>query len=171
MSEKLVPTYQPSGNIENMKVYLSSGFQPPNDYDDLLDALDVTAEFQSYASGGAILHVWLSEELNNEELEKFVRSIAENLPVVYFTVTPYLTVCNQCGYKQVGRIHKCPKCGSNDVTQYSRPIGYFRPVERQYDSDENACYKFWLDAKIEEYKNRLDVTKEMIEDVINSFGG
>ncbi len=170
--EILIPTLRPSGNVETGEVYLTSGFQPPQDYEDLLDALEVTAEFQSYATGGAILHIWLAEELSPDEMENFIRSVAENLPITYFTLTPYLSVCEDCGKKFVGRVYKCPECGSSKITIFSRPIGYFRPVIKnpKGDNPHNAEYKFWLNARIEEFKNRKDVVKEEIKEIIERFG-
>jgi anaerobic ribonucleoside-triphosphate reductase len=169
---KLVPTLAPSGDIESGDVYLTSGFQPPQDYEDLFETLEVSAEFQAYATGGAILHIWLGEELSANELEKFIKAVAQNYPITYFTITPYLTVCEDCGGKFVGRKIVCPRCGGKNLTLYSRPIGYFRPVVKNPQSGDfkNAEHKFWLDARIEEFKNRKEVLKDEIEEILDRFG-
>ena len=46
----------------------------------------------------------------------------------YFTFNIPNSKCDDCGYITKHPIIKCPKCGSIHITQYSRVIGYLRPI-------------------------------------------
>ena len=157
------------GDMERGEVFLTSGFQPPAAEGDLVDQLDVSCHFQAYATGGAVLHLFLGEELSGEQKVRLIRSIVENFPVYYFTLTPVLVVCNECGEKRVGKWDRCAKCGSDDVTVWSRPVGYFRPVMRKRVRKDfrGAEYTFWLDARIEDFARRKVWMQEDIERFID----
>ena len=46
----------------------------------------------------------------------------------YFTFNIPNSKCNVCGYITKHPIVECPKCHSHDITQYTRVIGYLRPI-------------------------------------------
>ena len=83
-----------------------------------------------------------------------------NYPVKYITLTPTLTVCNDCKRKFVGEHNKCPSCGSDNTVIYSRVIGYFRPIARKvkvkdsslglYEGEENV----WQDPRRGDWATR-----------------
>ena len=159
------------GDVNSKRVFLTSGFQLPFQEEDLVSQIDNAALFQGFSSGGSILHLFTSENLEANAQIQLVKSIFYNFPVYYITKTPYLTTCNSCNHKMVGRYNKCEKCGSDDVTLWSRPIGYFRPVMRKSVSSDfkNAEYKFWLDGRIEDFSTRKEVTKSDIENILNEI--
>jgi len=165
------PKMYVQGDVESGKVFLTSGFQLPFQEEDLLTQVDNAGLFQGFASGGAVLHLFTNEELSVEQQIKLVKSIMNNFPVYYMTKTPFLTTCNSCGHKMVGKHNKCEKCGSDDVTLWSRPIGYFRPVMRKnVDKNfENAEYKFWLDGRIKDFSTRKEVTEKDVNDLIEEI--
>jgi ribonucleoside-triphosphate reductase len=160
-----------SGDPSTGRVFLTSGFQAPFQEKDLMKQIDVNSHFQSYATGGSIFHVFTSEEMTPEEQEKLIFSIIRNFPIQYMTKTPFLTTCNECKHKMVGKKNKCEKCGSKDVTCYSRPIGYFRPVLRGNVSDDfkQADHLFWLNGRVEDFATRKEVTKKDIEYMIEEL--
>ncbi len=157
-----------NGHPTTKRVFLTSGFQAPFQEGDLLKQIDVNSHFQSYATGGSIMHLFTAEELKPEEQEKLIFSIIKNFPIQYLTKTPFLTTCNECGYKMVGKRRKCQKCGSEDITLWSRPIGYFRPVMRgKIGKDfKNAEFLFWLSSRVEDFSTRKEVKKEDLEEII-----
>jgi len=160
-----------SGDPVSKRVFLTSGFQAPSSEQNLLNQVDVASHFQSYASGGSILHLFTGEEMTAEEQERLIRGIIENFPVQYLTKTPFLTVCNTCGHKTVGRKNECERCGSKDVTLWSRPIGYFRPVMRGNVSKDfkDADNLFWLSGRIEDFSTRKEVTREDVNFMVEEF--
>ncbi|MCI4438465.1 ribonucleoside-triphosphate reductase [archaeon] len=150
---------------------LTSGFQPPFSCKNISKLVYVSAQTQNYATGGSVLHLFLGEKLSIEAKKRMVRSIFSNYPVKYMTLTPTLTVCNDCKHKFVGEHLVCPNCGSENTTIYSRVIGYFRPIARKvkkkdsklglYEGEENI----WQDSRRADWVTRGILT----EDEINSF--
>jgi anaerobic ribonucleoside-triphosphate reductase len=168
---KVKPKIYVNGDVDSGRVFLTSGFQAPFQEGDLLKQIDVNSHFQSYATGGSIMHLFTAEEMTPEEQEKLIFSIIKNFPIQYLTKTPFLTTCNNCGHKMVGRKTKCERCGSDDVTIWSRPIGYFRPVMRKGISKnfKSAKYLFWLSGRIEDFSTRKEVTTKDIEEIIEEL--
>jgi ribonucleoside-triphosphate reductase len=170
-TKKVRPKLYVSGDSESRKVFLTSGFQAPFQEGDLLKQLDVNSHFQSYATGGSIFHLFTAEEMTPEQQEKLIFGIIKNFPIQYLTKTPFLSSCNECGYKMVGKRNKCEKCGGTDITVWSRPIGYFRPVMRGKISKDyrQAQYIFWLSGRIEDFATRKEVTKKDIEEILEEI--
>ncbi len=168
---KVKPKIFVNGDPARKRVFLTSGFQAPFQEGDLLKQIDVNSHFQSYATGGSIFHLFTSEEMTPQEQEKLIFGIIENFPIQYLTKTPFLTTCNVCGHKMVGKKNRCEKCGSDDVTLWSRPIGYFRPVMRGKVSKDfkDAEYLFWLNGRVEDFATRKEVTKKDVEEILDDM--
>ena len=93
-------------------------------------------EVQQEFTGGVMMHLFLSEQPDPKALKSLVRRIAVNTKVVYFSITPTISVCRECGWRAVGTHWQCPKCGSAaDV--WRRIVGYYRPV-RQWNPGKRA---------------------------------
>ncbi|MDW8035920.1 MAG: anaerobic ribonucleoside-triphosphate reductase [Candidatus Korarchaeum sp.] len=149
---------------------LTSGFQPPFSERNLSKLVYISAHTQNYATGGSVLHLFVGERMSGEVKKKLVRRIFSNYPVKYMTITPTLTLCNSCGSKLVGERLRCPSCGSDDTTVYSRVVGYFRPIARRirrrdaergiYDGDENV----WQDSRRADWVTRAILSEDEIEE-------
>ena len=79
-------------------------------------------------TGGVMMHLFLEEQPDPSALRSLVRRIAENTGVVYFSITPTISVCRRCGWSAVGTHWQCPRCGS-EADVWSRIVGYYRPVK------------------------------------------
>ena len=168
---KVKPRIYVSGDPSSNRVFLTSGFQAPFQEGDLLKQIDVNSHFQSYATGGSIMHLFTAEEMTPEQQERLIFNIIQHFPIQYLSKTPFLSSCNDCGYKMVGKRTKCEKCGSEDITLWSRPIGYFRPVMRGKVSEDfrNAEYVFWLSGRVEDFATRKEVTKKDVEEIVEEM--
>ena len=80
-----------------------------------------------YTDGGSALHCNLEEHLSKEQYLKLI-DFAVQEGTNYFTFNIPNSKCEDCGHIVKAPIDTCPKCGSNDVTWYTRVIGYLRPV-------------------------------------------
>ena len=80
-----------------------------------------------YTDGGSALHCNLEEHLSKEQYLKLI-DFAVKEGTNYFTFNIPNSKCEDCGHIVKAPIDTCPKCGSKDVTWYTRVIGYLRPV-------------------------------------------
>ncbi|NPA41836.1 MAG: ribonucleoside-triphosphate reductase [Aquificae bacterium] len=134
-----VPPYI-KGSSQGSGVFLTAGFQPPYDQTSLTKQLQVSAQTQSFATGGSIQHIFLNEKPTGQQARDFIKRLFENMPIIYITLTPTTSVCNNCEAKMVGEKLRCPYCGSEDTTVYSRVIGYYRPIARKVKKVEAQNY-------------------------------
>lgn len=77
-------------------------------------------------SGGQAVHANLSEHLTKEQYDKLL-NFAIKQGTTYFTFNIPNSQC-QCGFITKYPIKKCPKCGSENITQWTRTIGFLRPI-------------------------------------------
>ena len=80
-----------------------------------------------FTDGGSACHVNLEEHLSKEQYLKLI-DFAVQEGTNYFTFNIPNSKCEDCGHIVKAPINTCPKCGSKDVTWYTRVIGYLRPV-------------------------------------------
>ena len=80
-----------------------------------------------YTDGGSALHCNLEEHLSKEQYLKLI-DFAVQEGTSYFTFNIPNSKCEDCGHIVKAPITKCPKCESEDITWYTRVIGYLRPV-------------------------------------------
>ncbi len=85
------------------------------------------SEVQKEFSGGVMMHLFLYEAADYEALKKLVYRLATSTKLVYFSITPTVSVCRKCGWRRVGVYDACPKCGFQ-VDVWSRIVGYYRPI-------------------------------------------
>lgn len=108
----------------------------------IAERLEYEAQVQQEFTGGVMVHIFLFEAPDLPALKKFVYNVVTNTKVVYFSVTPAISVCPKCSWREVGIYESCPKCGGRaDV--WSRVVGYYRPV------------RFWNVGKRAEFSTRL----------------
>lgn len=81
-----------------------------------------------YTDGGSALHCNLEDHLSKEQYLKLIDFAIEN-GTSYFTFNIPNSKCEDCGHIIKKPICKCPICGSKNITQYTRVIGYLRPIK------------------------------------------
>ncbi len=142
--------------------FLTNSTQLPVDYtEDIIKAIEHQNEIQPLYTGGTIFHSFFGEKLNGaESVKRFVKKIAYNTKLPYFSITPTFSVCNDHGYIK-GKKEKCPDCGKKTEI-YSRVVGYFRPVSN------------WNPGKQEEFEKRVEfdeqkgLEKEFVSPIIKA---
>lgn len=75
-----------------------------------------------FTDGGSALHCNLEEHLSKEQYLKLL-DFAIQEGTSYFTFNIPNSKCENCGHIVKAPITECPKCGSKDVTWYTRIIG------------------------------------------------
>ena len=94
----------------------------------------------------AACHVNLENHLNEKQYYKLLNYSAE-VGSQYFTFNIPNSECDDCGYITKIPIDKCPKCGSEHINLWERPIGYLSKIKnwsegRQIEQKTRVYNKF-----------------------------
>lgn len=98
-----------------------------------------------YCDGGSACHINLEDHLSKEQYLKLIDFAIAN-GTNYFTFNIPNSKCDDCGYITKHPITECPKCHSKNITQYTRIIGYLRPIksfgkDRQIEASKRVYSK------------------------------
>lgn len=102
-----------------------------------------------YTDGGSAAHINLEDHLSKEQYLKLIDfAIADGTN--YFTFNIPNSKCDDCGYITKHPITECPKCHSKNITQYTRVIGYLRPIKSfGKDRQIEASHRTYSDGRSE----------------------
>lgn len=104
-----------------------------------------------YCDGGSACHINLEDHLSKEQYLKLIE-FAVKEGTNYFTFNIPNSKCDDCGYITKHPITECPKCHSKNITQYTRVIGYLRPI-KSFGKDRQ------IEASKRVYSNGKDEVK------------
>ena len=98
------------------------------------DSLNIVDKFKMHGApyiehltGGSALHMNLEEHLSKAQYRQLLR-VAAKEGCNYFTFNIPNTICNDCGHIDKRYLKKCPHCGSENVDNMTRIIGYLKRV-------------------------------------------
>ena len=158
---ELVPAE--SLGVKNYNWDKSDGYWVPDDenlYNSYIyDAHDDTSILDKIAmqggqiaksiDGGQASHLNLQDNLDKEQYTKLLEyAVQQGNSYITFNVPQ--TQCDDCGFIAKHPFSVCPECGSDKVTQWTRIIGYIRPI------------KAWSDARQKEGSHRMFAKKDSI---------
>lgn len=102
-----------------------------------------------YTDGGSAAHINLEDHLSKEQYLKLIDFAIAN-GTNYFTFNIPNSKCDDCGYITKHPITECPKCHSKNITQYTRVIGYLRPIKSfGKDRQVEASHRTYSDGRSE----------------------
>lgn len=111
------------------RVLYNSYFYDAHDNTTVFDKLRLHGkEMTETLDGGVGCHLNLDEHLSKEQYLKII-DFAIKVGCSYFTFNIPNTKCDDCGFITKHNVDKCPKCGSDNLTKYTRVIGYLRPTK------------------------------------------
>ena len=100
-----------------------------------------------YTDGGSAAHINLEDHLSKEQYLKLIDFAIAN-GTNYFTFNIPNSKCEDCGKIIKRPIDTCPCCGSHNITQYTRVIGYLRPTKAfGSDRQQEARNSIYSDGK------------------------
>ena len=108
-------------------------------------------EIAKSCSGGQAVHCNLEDHLSKEQYLKLI-DFAIKEGTNYFTFNIPNSQCDDCGFITKHPIKECPKCHSKNITQWTRTIGYLRPI-KSFD------YYRQIEASNRVYSNGKDEIK------------
>jgi len=128
--------------------YTNSTQLPVNYTDDIFETLMLQDELQTKYTGGTVLHIFLGEQVVDTEATKsFIRKIANQYRLPYFTLSPTFSVCPSHGYIS-GEHERCKVC-DQETEIYSRVVGYLRPV-RQWNNGKQTEFRMRKTYKLDD---------------------
>jgi ribonucleoside-triphosphate reductase len=103
--------------------YYTNSSQLPVGYtDDPFKALECQDSLQTKYTGGTVLHLYMNEHVSSAAVcRTFVRRVAEQFRLPYFTITPTFSVCPVHGYI-AGEYKFCPLCDESLIIQKQRML-------------------------------------------------
>ena len=135
---------------EDRNLYNSYIYDAHNPNTSILDKIAMQGKkISENITGGQASHLNLEENLSKEQYTKLLE-YAVQVGNNYITFNVPQTQCDDCGFIAKHPFDTCPKCGSTKVTQWSRVIGYLRPV------------KAWSEGRQKEYTRRYFAKKENV---------
>ena len=81
-----------------------------------------------FTDGGSAPHINLDDHLSKAQYLKLIDFAIAN-GTNYFTFNIPNSKCEDCGHVVKKPVSTCHKCGSQHITQYTRVIGYLRPIK------------------------------------------
>ena len=131
-------------NLYNSYIY------DAHDNTSILDKIAMQGEkIAKSIDGGQASHLNLEENLSKEQYTKLLEyAVQQGNNYITFNVPQ--TQCDDCGFIAKHPFDVCPECGSDKVTQWTRIIGYLRPI------------KAWSEARQKEGYNRMFAKKESV---------
>ena len=98
-----------------------------------------------FTDGGSAAHINLEEHLSFNQYLKLI-DFAIQQGTNYFTFNVPNSKCEDCGHIVKAPVTKCPKCGKENITWYTRVIGYLRPIkafgsDRQVEANKRVYSK------------------------------
>ena len=81
-----------------------------------------------FTDGGSAAHINLDDHLSKAQYLKLIDFAIAN-GTNYFTFNIPNSKCEDCGHVVKKPVSPCHKCGSQHITQYTRVIGYLRPIK------------------------------------------
>lgn len=128
----------------------NSYFYDAHDDTSVLDKLILHGrQTYQYTDGGSAAHINLEDHLSKEQYLKLIDFAIVN-GTNYFTFNIPNSKCDDCGYITKHPITECPKCHSKNITQYTRVIGYLRPIKSfGKDRQVEASHRTYSDGRSE----------------------
>lgn len=100
-----------------------------------------------YTDGGSAAHINLEDHLSKPQYLKLIDFAIAN-GTNYFTFNIPNSKCEDCGKVIKKPVEECPCCGSHNITQYTRVIGYLRPIKAfGKDRQKEAANRIYSDGK------------------------
>lgn len=113
---------------EDRVLYNSYFYLAEDDNTSVLDKLRMHGSgFVKNLTGGVGCHINLEDHLSKGQYTKLIDFAIAN-GTSYFTFNVPNCECKSCGHIEKHHFDACPTCGSDDVTDWTRIIGYLRPV-------------------------------------------
>ncbi|MEW6556447.1 MAG: anaerobic ribonucleoside-triphosphate reductase [Elusimicrobiota bacterium] len=109
----------------------------------LIDRIIKQSQFHPLIESGAIIHAFIGEQKpHSSSIFALVKKTWQNTKCAQLTISPEFTVCEDCCRTVRGLKSNCLRCGSQNVYQITRIVGYYSRISN------------WNKSKLGELKDR-----------------
>jgi anaerobic ribonucleoside-triphosphate reductase len=96
----------------------------------IVERIKKQSKFHSMVESGAIIHAFIGEEKPSvESIAKLIKNILFTTQAAQLAISPEFTYCDNCYHNMRGLKEKCDKCGSTNLIQETRIVGYFSKIK------------------------------------------
>lgn len=103
----------------------------------LPERVRIAALFDSYCNGGSIAHINIEAPFTNFEQAWAMTNYIADTGLTYFA---FNTKIQACAHNHAFYGTKCPICGGDVATEYTRIVGFYTPI-RTWSKERKAEYK------------------------------
>lgn len=130
--------FYPKADIYDLPLY-GNQFIPLGIKTTLQERVRIASAFDKYCNGGSILHVNIDAPFDSYEKARKMTDYIADTGVTYFAYNTRIQACknNHAFYGT-----KCPVCGGDVTTEYTRIVGFYTPIQT------------WSGERKKEYKMR-----------------
>lgn len=138
---------------EDRNCYNSYFYKPDDSNISVLEKFRLQGKrFAGLMDGGVALHCNLDDHLSEKQYLKLIDYAIEQ-GTSYFTFNIPNSECNDCHFITKRPIKECPKCGSNNITWWTRIIGYLRPISAFSAARQQEAARRWYNKINKEFNN------------------
>ena len=128
--------FYPKAKIYDLPLY-GNQFIPLGIKTTLQERIRIAAEFDGYCNGGSILHANIDAPFDSFEKAWQMVNYVADAGVTYFA---WNTRIQACKYNHAFYGNKCPICGGDVTTEYTRIVGFFTPIQT-WSKERSTEYK------------------------------
>ena len=128
--------FYPDGDIYDLPLY-GNQFIPLGIKTTMQERIKIASKFDSYCNGGSILHISTSAPFDTYEKARELVEYIADAGNTYFAFNHRIQTCHY-GHAFFGK--KCPVCGGDVETEYTRIVGFYtaintwsKPRREEYD--------------------------------------
>lgn len=116
--------FYPDTVIDDLPLY-GNQFIPLGIKTTLTERIRIASLFDSYCNGGSIAHINIDAPFDNKEKAWDMLNYIADQGITYFA---FNALINACEHNHAFYGDKCPVCGGNIKTQYTRIVGFYTPI-------------------------------------------
>lgn len=95
------------------------------------EKLEKDATYNSKITGGMITHCQVGSQTTAAQNEKIIR-FAVKKGAEHFAINRIFSKCNECGHTHDGKQERCENCGSENLDNYTRIVGFLTNVNKDW---------------------------------------
>lgn len=130
-AEGLAPKFAKKDKLLNLNEsydLYANQFVPLHKRCNMLQRIQLQAEYDKYCSGGSILHLNVDQKIDVDKMKNLVEAVIKT-GTKYFALNYNIYQCNDCNGITVGTTSACEHCQSENIDRFLRVVGFITKVK------------------------------------------